>query len=163
MSSISKNKASLSLEELINTDRINCHVTANSKKRGIEVVSELISTQNPQLTGSEVFECLLSRERLGSTGVGHGVAIPHGRCKNITDAVGAFIHLERGVDYDAIDNEPVDLMFALIVPEESTQEHLNVLAQLAVIFKDDQMRKLLREAKDGQEIFKILDDAWLES
>src|SRR4030065_693523 len=110
--------AVMNLEELIDLDRIGCQIEVLSKKKSLEQVSALISAGHPSLTGLEVFECLLSRERLGSTGIGHGVAIPHGRSANVEHIRGAFIQLQKPVDFDAIDREPVDLIFALLAPDQ---------------------------------------------
>jgi len=151
----------MNFEDLIAPDRIGCQVQAGGKKRSLEAISELISHGHPSLTGPEVFERLLARERLGSTGMGHGVAIPHGRCPNIQAIRGAFIQLENPIDFDAIDNEPVDLLFALLVPEESDEQHIHVLGQLAGLFRNNAIRESLRTADDAQSIYDILMQAWL--
>jgi PTS system nitrogen regulatory IIA component len=100
----------------------------------------------------------LSRERLGGTGIGHGVAIPHGRLKHGDRPRAAMIRLKQGVDFDAIDNEPVDLLFALVVPEQSTEEHLKILAMLAAMFQDAGFRQRLRQAGSAEEIMQIIRD-----
>jgi len=136
-----------------------CLNTASSKKRALESLSGLIVTDHAEITQHEVFESLFCRERLGSTGLGHGVAIPHGRSKNITRPIGAFMRLKQGVDYDAPDGEPVDLVFALLVPDDCTNEHLEILAVLAEMFSDGEVCKRLRLAKSGREIMSIF-AAW---
>lgn len=150
----------MNLEQLINLDRIDCQVAVSSKKKGLEELSELISIGHPNLTVHEVFENLISREKLGSTGIGHGVAIPHGRCPYVSQAVGAFIQLSGAVDYDSADKQPVDLLFALLVPENSTDEHLEVLSQLAKVLRDPEIREKLRHAPDKETVFTILKEAW---
>ena len=102
------------------------------------------------------FDSLISRERLGATGVGYGIAIPHGRIKNCQKIIGAFIQLNNGVDFNTIDNQPVDIMFALIVPEESTDEHLQVLALLASMFNDENFRQKLHQSKSNEETYQLL-------
>lgn len=146
------------LSELLSPLRVTCDVPAQSKKRALEQVSELISSADPKVTTNEVFDSLLSRERLGGTGIGHGVAIPHGRLKNTTQAIGAFIKLKDAIDFDAIDNQPVDLLFALLVPENSTDEHLQVLANIAKMFNDEQTREKLRQAVSPDELYHLISD-----
>ena len=146
----------MQLSDLISPGRIGCNLDAQSKKRALEQLSELISQDQDTITSTQVFDSLLSRERLGGTGVGHGVAIPHGRLRNSKQTLGAFIKLARGVDYDAADKQPVDLLFALLVPEESTEEHLQILAQLAAMFSDEAMREKLRHAQTTADIHKLL-------
>lgn len=140
--------------------RVVCGVVASSKKRVLEKLSELVCNGNPDVTPNEAFDCLISRERLGSTGLGHGVAIPHGRLKHQDKAVGAFIRMEEGVDFESIDNQPVDLLFALLVPENSTDEHLNILAQLAEMFSDDEFVERIRNEDSCGNLYHLLTE-WL--
>ncbi len=128
----------------------------SSKKRALEQLSELLVAASPTLTQAEVFESLLGRERLGSTGLGHGAAIPHGRLKALEKPVCAFLQLQQGVDFDAVDNQPVDLICALLVPEESTSEHLSLLSMLAEIFGDESFCKALRAASSDAMLFQLL-------
>ena len=146
------------LTDLITPERIACDVDAQSKKRALEYLSEIISNTEDTISSNDVFDSLLTRERLGGTGVGHGVAIPHGRLKDNNHTLGAFIKLQQGVDYDAADHQPVDLLFALLVPQESTDEHLQVLAQLAKMFSNQDFRNKLREANSPDEIHRLLTD-----
>ncbi len=146
----------MQLSELINVNRIRSDINVHSKKRAIEELSNLITQDQTQLDSGDIFDSLLSRERLGSTGVGYGIAIPHGRIKNCKKITGAFIQLIQGIDFDAIDNQPVDMLFALIVPEESTDEHLQVLALLASMFNDESFRDKLRLSKDNEETYQLL-------
>ncbi|MGE0080696.1 MAG: PTS IIA-like nitrogen regulatory protein PtsN [Thiohalomonadaceae bacterium] len=145
--------------DLITVDRIACDSEAGSKKRALELVSALIARGESGLGDAEVFDSLLARERLGSTGLGHGVALPHGRVKTSEQTVGAFLRLKKGVDFDAVDREPVDLLFAMLVPEHSTDEHLQLLAQLAEMFSDTDMRRRLREAADAEAVKRLI-DSW---
>lgn len=150
------------LTEIITPERIACDVDAQSKKRALEHLSEIISHTEDTISSNDVFESLLARERLGGTGVGHGVAIPHGRLKDNSHTLGAFIKLQKGVDYDAADHQPVDLLFALLVPKESTDEHLQILAQLAKMFSNEDFRQKLRNAETSQTIHQLLSD-WNET
>lgn len=139
----------MNISELLTPERVVCTGDVTSKKRALEMLSEMLADNQPDLTGGEIFDSLLSRERLGSTGLGHGVAIPHGRVQGIRNAVAAMLKLDRGVDYDSPDREPVDLLFALLVPQESTDEHLQILAALARMFADPPTLARLREADDS--------------
>jgi PTS system nitrogen regulatory IIA component len=132
---------------------------AGSKKRALERVSELVSNCVDGLNDVEVFDSLISRERLGSTGMGRGVAIPHGRLKGIDHAVGAFVRLEEGIDFDAVDRQPVDLLFFLLVPEHFTDEHLQILSLLAQMFTDQPFCLRLRSAVNDNELYDLI-AAW---
>ncbi len=148
----------MQLSDLLTVDRIACNVGAASKKRVLEQLSELIvSAPETTLSQMEIFDSLIARERLGSTGLGHGVAIPHGRVKASDKTVGAFIKLESGVDYDAVDQQPVDLLFGLLVPEHSTEEHLQLLASMAEMFSDSGFLNRLRAAESPGEILALLE------
>lgn len=142
--------------DLINEARIGCGLEIASKKRLLETLAELLASDHPRLQPEIVFEHLLERERLGSTGLGHGIALPHARMKDVGEVVGAFVQTVKGVDYDAADGEPVDLAFALLVPEAANEEHLRLLAHLASLFSDPNMRVLLRESGSRAEILRVL-------
>lgn len=146
----------MNIVDLINADRIDCACEANSKKRALERLSALMARSSRGLTEEEVFSSLIGRERLGSTGLGHGVAIPHGRIKGRDEAIGAFVRLGQGVDFDAIDNRPVDLMFALLVPEHFTDEHLELLSELAHMFADERFCEQLRNSDDDEQVLRML-------
>jgi nitrogen PTS system EIIA component len=142
--------------QLIVAERIGNSLDISSKKRLLEVLGELLASAVPDLGPEAVFERLLERERLGSTGLGHGVALPHARMEQITEAVGAFAQLRRGVDFAAIDEGPVDLVFALLVPEEANEMHLQLLSRLAAMFSDPLLRQGLREADSKDRILALL-------
>jgi PTS system nitrogen regulatory IIA component len=137
-------------------ERIGCQVEAGSKKRVLELLGSLLADTAPGLTQDSIFDRLLERERLGSTGLGHGIALPHARMRDIDQAYGAFIQLSQGVDFDAIDSEPVDLLFALLVPEAATQEHLQLLATLAGMFSNPEFCANLRRASAPEDLLKQL-------
>ncbi len=142
--------------DLISEARIGCGLGIMSKKRLLETLAELLASDHPRLHTEVVFERLLERERLGSTGLGHGIALPHARVKEVTNVLGAFVQLTCGVDYDAADGEPVDLAFALLVPEAANEEHLRLLAHLASLFSDPSIRTGLREADSAAAILRLL-------
>lgn len=137
---------------------IACDVEAQSKKRALERLSELIARARPELVATGVFDSLIARERLGGTGIGCGVAIPHGRLRNSRATLGAFIRLKAGIDFDAADRQPVDLLFALLVPEESTEDHLRALARLAAMFRDEALRARLRAAATPDTLYRAVLD-----
>lgn len=145
----------MELTDILSPMRVAQGVTAGSKKRALEFVSRLLG-QDDKLTSQDVFESLVGRERLGSTALGHGVALPHGRLKQSTKTYGAFVQLTQGVDFDAADRNPVDLVFAIIVPEACTEEHLQLLALIAELFSDETMRQKLRGAKTADELYALL-------
>jgi PTS system nitrogen regulatory IIA component len=142
--------------DLINEARVGYALEISSKKRLLETLSELLANDHPRLSTETVFERLLERERLGSTGLGHGVGLPHARIKEVSHVLGAFVQTTKGVDYDAADGEPVDLAFALLVPETATEEHLRLLAHLASRFSEPATRKRLREADSAAAILDLL-------
>ena len=146
----------MQVSKLLVPERINCNYQAASKKRVLEQLSHLIADGEKDLTQSQVFDSLLSRERLGSTGLGRGVAIPHARVKNSDHTIAALLKLEQGVDYDALDGQPVDLIFALLVPEHATEEHLQLLAQLAEMFSDSELVGHLRDSSDSEHLLDAI-------
>ncbi|MCU7929993.1 MAG: PTS IIA-like nitrogen regulatory protein PtsN [Candidatus Thiodiazotropha sp. (ex Codakia rugifera)] len=137
-------------------ERIGCSVEAASKKRVLEQLGQRLAESAPGLNQDLVFDALLERERLGSTGLGKGIALPHARMSQISQAVSAFVQLPEGIDFDAIDNQPVDLAFAMLVPEDATDEHLQLLAKLAQMFDDKGFCTALREAKTANELFLLI-------
>ncbi len=146
----------IDLAELLTEKRVACVNRATSKKRVLELLSELLAADVPGLAAGEVFTRLCDRERIGGTGLGHGVAIPHGRLAGISRAVCAFLKLRKGVDYDAGDRQPVDLICGLVVPEESTSEHLEILAVLAEMFSDEAFCARMRAAASSEELYQLL-------
>ncbi len=130
-------------------------VDAHSRKRAIEAAADMLADVHPELSARKVFDELMARERLGSTGLGEGVAIPH--CRIPCDRVlGAFLHLAEAVDYDAADGEKVDLLFVLVVPPEETTAHLELLASLARVFNDPENRYRLRNCSSDGELYEQL-------
>jgi len=122
-------------------------VDVTSKKRLFEQAG-LLFENNQGVARSLVFESLFARERLGSTGLGQGVAIPHGRIKGLKEAVGAFVRLAHPVPFDAPDGKPVNLVFVLLVPEHATEQHLQILSELAQLFSDRDLRERLATDTD---------------
>ncbi len=146
----------MNITDLLTAERVVCNSEVPSKKRVLELLGALIAKDQTDFTVREIFDSLIGRERLGSTGLGHGVALPHGRLSQSKQAVGAFVKLTQGVDFDAIDQQPVDMVFALLVPEHFTDEHLKILAYLAEMFSDQDFCEQLRVADSDQALFERL-------
>jgi PTS system nitrogen regulatory IIA component len=147
----------MNISDIISPDRVICDADVSSKKKVLEQLSDILASNSASaLASQDVVDSLIARERLGSTGIGYGVAIPHGRVKNTDHAIAAFVQLHEGIDFDAADDQAVDLLFALLVPEESTSEHLQLLAQLAEMFSDEEFRDKLRATKDREAIYNLL-------
>jgi PTS system nitrogen regulatory IIA component len=137
------------------TQTIN-NVHADSKKSVLEAISKLMAQNLPDMDYEQIFDCLLNREKIGSTGIGHGVAIPHCCSKNIPKPVGVFIRLQKPIDFGAIDNQPVDLFFTVLIPEGATEKHLELLATLAEKFRHKEFREKLRQTKTDADLYKIV-------
>ncbi|HVR81939.1 MAG TPA: PTS sugar transporter subunit IIA [Luteimonas sp.] len=135
------------LSDLLTAERIVLLVEPRDFEAVLDAAAQLLADAAPGSTAT-IGECLRQRERLGSTAIGHGVAIPHGRSDVFDAARGAFLRLQHPVDFDAGDGMPVDLVFAMAVPEHFTQQHLQMLSELAERFADPGFRAALRAAGD---------------
>jgi PTS system nitrogen regulatory IIA component len=155
----------MNLETLISANAVISNPEIKSKKRALEFLAEHLTLQvNQSSTGVTtedvdalgIFQLLTEREKLGSTSMGHGVALPHTRTSLTKNAIGAFLKLDKGIDFDNPDQQATDLIFALIVPEHYTDEHLKILAHLASLFSDEKFCGTLRESNNSQEIYNKL-------
>ena len=146
----------MNISDILSLECVTLDIDCHSKKDALDILAKTIAGSDKATSQIEVFDCLCARERLGSTGLGNGIAIPHGRLKNSKKTIAAFLRLEDGVDYGAVDKVSVDLIFALIVPEDSTDEHLQTLATLAGMFSDKKIISQLRKVRSSAEIFSIL-------
>ena len=126
-----------------------------SKKRLFEHAGQLFA-QNEGVSAAEVFDSLFAREKLGSTALGYGIAIPHGRIKHLNETACAFIRLKSPTDFDAPDSQPVDLVFVLLAPAAATDLHLQILGELATMFSDEEFRDRLRAAPDAAELHRLI-------
>jgi len=129
---------------------------AGSKKKVLECMSEAFSQSLPSHSKEQIFEHLVARERLGSTGLGGGVALPHCRLAGIEFPIGALVTTAEPIDYDAPDNQAVDIIFGLIVPDSADDEHLKLLAQLAELFTAANMNSQIRTATDANELLNLI-------
>lgn len=145
----------MDLSDLVSPDAIMPSLKVQSKKQAIQALAEKAAS----LTGvpeREVFDTLLQRERLGSTGVGHGIAIPHGKLVAFDRIVGVFARLEMPIQFEALDNEPVDLIFLLLASEGAGADHLKALARIARVFRNPQVTSKLRDTRDVDTIYGVL-------
>ncbi len=143
------------LTDILTPARTVCHASGSSKKKLFETLAEIISNDQLSLPQDEVFDQLIAREKLGSTGLGNGIAIPHCRVGNCTKPLGTLVTLAEPIEFDAPDDAPVDLLFVLLVPEEAHQQHLDILAGIARLFSDTEFCSRLRAAGDSVELFRI--------
>ncbi len=146
----------MKLTDILSADRVVSGASVTSKKKALEELANLLAKGAATLTGGEVFNSLTAREKLGSTGLGHGVAIPHGRMASVDGSVGAFVRFKHPVDYDAHDGNPVDLVFGLLVPQQATEAHLKHLAAIAEMFSDDGFCAKLRSVSDDKALYALL-------
>ncbi|HCD05078.1 MULTISPECIES: PTS sugar transporter subunit IIA [unclassified Methylophaga] len=141
---------------LVNADNISFHDEATSKKRVIENLSRMLGANTSAATAEKIFQVLLERERLGSTGLGKGVAIPHARVPDLTHTVAAMLTLETPVEFEAADGKPIDIAFGLLVPEDDTEHHLQHLSRLVTLFRDEEVCSRIRQAPNAEAIFELL-------
>lgn len=146
----------MKLSEILSADRVVSGGTYTSKKKALEDLARLLSKGASGVDANDILNSLSSREKLGSTGLGHGVAIPHGRMGGVESSVGAFMRLKHPLDYDAHDGVGVDLVFGLLVPQNATEAHLKHLAAIAEMFSDELFCKKLRDAGDDAGLYELL-------
>ncbi|KAF0103003.1 MAG: PTS system nitrogen regulatory IIA component [bacterium] len=127
----------------------------SSKKRLFEQAGQMFQASHG-VSGTEVFDSLFSREKLGSTALGYGIAIPHGRLKHLKETACAFLRLKTPADFDAPDQQPVDLVFILLAPAAATDVHLQILGELAAMFSDEDFRARLRAAPDAAALHRLI-------
>ena len=144
------------ISDLLSPERIRCDVHSSSKKRLLEIISKELARNSDGLDQREIFESLCAREHLGSTGLGGGVAIPHGRVSGTDDVEALFLRLPKALPFDADDGKPVDLLFALTVPEKCTEDHTRLLSSIAERFSDQELLGQIRDAADANEIWQVL-------
>lgn len=146
----------MNIGDIISPDRVQFQNDIHSKKRALEEISRLLAMGTATLDADKILDSLTSREKLGSTGLGGGVAIPHGRVRGIDNSIGAFLRVGEGLDYEASDGEKVDMVFGLLVPQDCNEEHLKVLAHLAEMFLDEGFCNKARATSDPQVLFELL-------
>ena len=146
----------MNLESILAPSSTQCAVSAKSKKKILEHISEIAAAQIPNQTPQSLLAKLMNRELMGSTGIGNGIAIPHGRLDNTDKVVAVLLTTETPISFDAIDDKPVDIYFALFVPENQCQQHLSTLAAIAEVFSDKKNCKLVRKMTSGEELYHFI-------
>ena len=145
------------LAKLLPVSHVTLDLDVTSKKRLFEQIGLFFENEN-RLGRAPVFDALFAREKLGSTGLGFGVAIPHGRIKGLRETLAVFIRTKDGVPFESPDGSPVRLVFAMLVPEHATEQHLNMLSELAQLFSDADLRQILLAENDQTRIHQLLSD-----
>ncbi|MEH6345513.1 MAG: PTS IIA-like nitrogen regulatory protein PtsN [Bermanella sp.] len=144
-----------SISDILTLERTQLGAQCSSKKRVIQHVADFLADKIIDAQSDDIYERLINREKLGSTGIGEGIAIPHSRLSECEDTLGALFVLESPVDFDSIDRSPVDIVFVLLVPAEATEQHLQTLSMLAQKFNQESFRDRLRQATSSNELFQI--------
>ncbi len=146
----------MQIKDFISEEGMVFSPSVTSKKTALEVLSDTLAYRDTNLSKSKVFDALLAREKLGSTGLGEGIAIPHCRVPGIENINVTTLKLEEGVEYEASDDKPVFFLFCLVVPEDSNDDHLELLASLAELLDNEQLRNSIRKSSNARELYQIL-------
>ena len=146
----------MDIQAIVSLDRTECAVQCNSKKRILEIIADIAAKQNENIDQATVLNSLMARERMGSTGIGNGIALPHGRLPGLEKVIAIIVTSTPAIDFDALDEKPVDIFFALLVPEEQTEGHLQTLATVAGKLSDKETIKAIRRATTSDDILSAL-------
>jgi nitrogen PTS system EIIA component len=146
----------MKLSEILQPESIIANLNAHDKKGVLEELSGVITDQEPSLNRGYLLQILLERERLGSTGIGEGVALPHGKVNKLDRLLVSFGRSPEGLSFDSIDDQPAYLFFLLVAPENSAGAHLQALAKISRVLKDSNFRQRLMDAKSKDEIYRII-------
>ena len=144
------------LASLLDPTRVACNVTARSKKHCLEIISRLLTNDQDSLHYSEIFDAIYQRERLGSTGLGQGFALPHGRVGNLDSSIGAFLMLTTPIDFDQDIEGDVDMIFALAVPSDSDEDHLGDLSAIAQLLSSTNLREQVGSITSSTKLYEAL-------
>ena len=147
---------SITIESILSPQLTQCGLPGSSKKKVLEEIANAIAAERSDLEENEIYDNLIARERLGSTGIGQGIAIPHSRTDCCKSVIGCLFTLEEKVAFDSIDNEPVDILFVLLVPSEATSQHLELLSQIAEKFNNVAFCNRLRASKSSTELYQAM-------
>jgi PTS system nitrogen regulatory IIA component len=145
----------MNIGELLDRGAISLRVSAANKKKALAVIAE-IAARNFGLEAGEVLEALTDRENAGSTGVGYGVAVPHARLPGLEQMRGVFVRLEQPVEFESLDDQPVDLLFALFAPKDAGADHLRALARVSRVMRQTELREHLRQARTADAVHALL-------
>jgi len=144
----------IQLDQVLSSERVYTGAFGVSKKRVLQSLAERLAASLDGVGEVDLFDQLIARERLGSTGLGQGIAVPHCRLAQIERPIAALAKLDEAVDFESPDRKPVDLLFVLVVPEAATDDHLNLLAAVVERFNDSTLVKSLRQASDSQTLYQ---------
>jgi len=144
------------LHQYLDADLISVQSDVSSRKKLLEEMARLLTLPLQDTKEKTIYHYLLEREKLGNTGIGNGVALPHSRCKQTEEAVIAIITLEDPIDYDSLDRQPVDIAFGLLVPEETNQQHLGLLAEIAQMMSNDNNKAALSSARTSKQVMELI-------
>lgn len=145
----------MQLEDILTPSRCYCDIEGVSKKRLLKTICERIEADSPALQADDIFDAIMAREQLGSTGMGNGIAIPHCKVDHCDRITGALVSLQEPVPFDAVDGKPVDLLFVLIVPNTKSDEHVRALAQVAELFSDEHFCFILRNTHNAEDLYNV--------
>jgi PTS system nitrogen regulatory IIA component len=145
----------MNIGEFLDRSAISMRVSASTKKKALAVIAE-IAARNFGLDAGDVLDALTERELAGSTGVGHGVAVPHARLEGLQRMRGVFVRLEAPVEFEAVDDQPVDLLFALFAPKDAGADHLRALARVSRMLRQGELREQLRKARSADAVHALL-------
>lgn len=146
----------MEIKDILSPDCTTCAVQGTSKKRILEKISQIAAQKIPDIEQATILSSLLSREKLGSTGIGNGIALPHGRLKGLNKVIAFLVTSKPSIAFDAIDNCPVDIFFAIFVPEDQAQGHLQTLATVATKLSDKNIVKILRKANSDVQLYEAI-------
>ena len=146
----------MKLQNILSQDCTCCLAPINSKKRILEKICSLAVNKIPDLDQHQLLDSLMEREKMGSTGIGNGIAIPHGRLKDTQQVVAILITVEQAIAFDAIDDRAVDIFIALFVPENCCDEHLSTLQSIAKLFSDKNNGKMIRKCHSDEQLFALI-------
>jgi len=149
----------MTLQDILTPDCTFSAVSGNSKKRILDKICTITATKIADHSPFELLESLMAREKMGSTGIGNGIAIPHGRLNGTEQVIAIVMTTEQAISFDAIDNRPVDIFIALFVPEDHCQEHLTTLQSIAKIFSNKSIAKHARKCQNDNELFQLIQHA----
>ena len=146
----------MKLQEILKKENTHHNAQADSAKAVLELISKSLAQHLLGFEYDTILDCLLKREKIGSTGIGHGIAIPHARIDNIQKPIAALIHLQKPINFAALDNQPTDIFFALLVPAENADDYLDILAEIAKKFRSKALREKLRAAKNDSALHQCI-------
>lgn len=146
----------MEIKDILSLDCTRCAVPVTSKKRALQIISDIASEKLQALNEEDVLASLLCREKMGSTGIGQGIAIPHGRVEGLEAPLAIVITCSPGIEFDSIDNQLVDIFFAILVPAEQTEGHLQTLARIAQKLSDKEVIKVIRNCHSDNALYEAL-------